>query len=149
MNQFFKTFSTLANRIFYNQTFDSQNPQNPQNPQNSKKSIFSKLFWHFQFWTFIFVHFRFLQNSLPKKKFFLMQQNEKSFFRKWERLVGKSLFRTFSQKNQKIRKFGQKSEKKIKIAKFCEMFLALFRPSVERAPQSISHLSNRLGFFAA
>ena len=55
-------------------------PEYSEYYQNPKNPLFAKLFWRFQFWTFIFVHFQVLQNSLPKKKFFLMQQNEKLFF---------------------------------------------------------------------
>ena len=45
--------------------------------------------------------------KFAKKKFFLMLTNKKTFSRKWERLVGKSLFRTFRQKSAKICKIRE------------------------------------------
>ena len=41
------------------------------------------------------------QKSFGKKNFFFIVTNEKTFFRKWERFLGKSLFSWFFEKSQK------------------------------------------------
>ena len=53
-----------------------------------------------------YVHFSNPQKSLPKKKFFFIITNQKSFFRKWERFLAKSLFCTFLHISRKSAFFG-------------------------------------------
>ena len=64
-----------------------------QNPKYVK-SIFPKLFWGSWKWTKINVQNWKTKKSFAKKKFFLIVTNRKLYLRKWERLVGKSLFCT-------------------------------------------------------